>query len=110
MAESHQAAALLVVGEDGSMNGTFGTDIAAVYHDANDNCAHENVNGQDPLDDGPTIDITINNVVASYSTRCHLDLRRIAMDGKHVEYKREHGVCLNCIDFRPPTLKRSCKT
>ncbi|OWF35909.1 TATA box-binding protein-like protein 1 [Mizuhopecten yessoensis] len=94
MAESQQAAALLVVGEDGSVNGTNGEALAAALndridpHDTNENCAHEN--GQD---DGPTIDIIINNVVASYSTRCHLDLRRIATDGKHVEYKREFGMC-----------------
>ncbi|XP_033738196.1 TATA box-binding protein-like protein 1 [Pecten maximus] len=94
MAESQHAAALLVVGEDGSVNGTNGEALSAALndhtnqHDTNENCAQEN--GED---DGPTIDIIINNVVASYSTRCHLDLRRIAMDGKHVEYKREYGMC-----------------
>ncbi|XP_069126693.1 TATA box-binding protein-like 1 [Argopecten irradians] len=92
MAENQHA--LLVVGEDGSINGTNGDALAAALTDHTDFCGGdggaEAENGQD---DGPTIDIIINNVVASYSTRCHLDLRRIAMDGKHVEYKREHGMC-----------------
>lgn len=93
MAENQHA--LLVVGEDGSINGTNGDALAAALTDHTDFCGGDGggaaaENGQD---DGPTIDIIINNVVASYSTRCHLDLRRIAMDGKHVEYKREHGMC-----------------
>ena len=36
--------------------------------------------------------IDVSNVVCSYSTRCHLNLRRIAMQGMHVEYKKECGV------------------
>ena len=40
------------------------------------------------------LNIYVNNVVCSYSTRCHLNLRRIAMEGMHVEYKKENGVCL----------------
>lgn len=42
----------------------------------------------------PTIDIIINNVVCSFNTRCHLNLRQIAMDSSHVEYRREQSVCL----------------
>lgn len=38
------------------------------------------------------VDILISNVVCSYSTRCHLNLRRIAMEGMHVEYKRENNM------------------
>ncbi|KAJ8305309.1 hypothetical protein KUTeg_015854 [Tegillarca granosa] len=38
------------------------------------------------------IDIVINNVVSTFSTRCHLNLRRIAMEGIHVEFKRENGL------------------
>ncbi len=36
--------------------------------------------------------VHVNNVVCSYSTRCHLNLRKIAMEGMHVEYKKENGV------------------
>ena len=45
-------------------------------------------------DGSPTnaLNIYVNNVVCSYSTRCHLNLRRIAMEGMHVEYKKENGV------------------
>lgn len=39
-----------------------------------------------------SLNIYVNNVVCSYSTRCHLNLRRIAMEGMHVEYKKENGM------------------
>lgn len=45
--------------------------------------------------DAPEIDITINNVVCSFSVKCHLDLRKIALEGSNVEYRRENGVSLN---------------
>lgn len=43
--------------------------------------------------DPNALNIYVNNVVCSYSTRCHLNLRRIAMEGLHVEYKKRkwHG-------------------
>lgn len=47
------------------------------------------------VDDGeaqPEIDILIRNVVCSFSVRCHLNLREIALNGSNVEYKRENGV------------------
>ncbi len=46
------------------------------------------------VEEGPVIDITINNVVSTFKTRCHLDLRKVALNGKNVEYKREQGVCI----------------
>lgn len=42
--------------------------------------------------DEPEIDIVINNVVCSFSVRCHLNLRQIALNGINVEYRRENGV------------------
>jgi hypothetical protein len=48
----------------------------------------------------PEIDIVINNVVCSFSVRCHLNLRQIALNGANVEYRRENGVCLLCSEFR----------
>lgn len=39
-----------------------------------------------------TTDIVVNNVVCSFSTRCHLNLRKIAMQGIHVEYKKENSI------------------
>ena len=42
----------------------------------------------------PEVDIVINNVVCSYSVRCHLNLRQIALQGCNVEYRRENGVSL----------------
>lgn len=41
----------------------------------------------------PELDIVINNVVCSFSVRCHLNLREIALHGSNVEYRRENGVC-----------------
>lgn len=40
----------------------------------------------------PEIDIVINNVVCSFSVRCHLNLRQIALNGANVEYRRENGM------------------
>lgn len=38
------------------------------------------------------VDIVINNVVSSFNVRCHLNLREIALNGKNVEYRKEHGM------------------
>ncbi|KAH8273376.1 hypothetical protein KR018_002041 [Drosophila ironensis] len=42
--------------------------------------------------DEPELDIVINNVVCSFSVRCHLKLREIALNGANVEYRRENGM------------------
>ena len=42
--------------------------------------------------DEQEVDIVINNVVCSFSVRCHLNLREIALRGLNVEYKKENGV------------------
>lgn len=42
--------------------------------------------------DEPEIDIVINNVVCSFSVRCHLNLREIALNGHNVEFRRENGM------------------
>ncbi|KAG1658700.1 TATA box-binding protein-like protein 1 [Nymphon striatum] len=43
-------------------------------------------------EDQPEIAIVINNVVCSFATRCHLDLKRIALQGANVEFRRESGM------------------
>ncbi|XP_041767819.1 TATA-box-binding protein-like [Anopheles merus] len=40
----------------------------------------------------PEIDIVINNVVCSFSVRCHLNLHDIAINGDNVEFRRENGM------------------
>lgn len=56
---------------------------------------------QEPVnEEEPEVDIVINNVVCSFSVRCHLNLRQIALNGVNVEYRREHGVS----DFGTPIL------
>ena len=47
-------------------------------------------------EEGPEINIDINNVVCSFATRCHLNLKKIAMEGVNVIYKRENGVSGTC--------------
>lgn len=42
--------------------------------------------------DEPVIDIVISNVVCTFSTKCHLNLKRLATEGMNVVYKREQGV------------------
>lgn len=44
------------------------------------------------MDEKPELDIIINNVVCSFSVRCHLNLREIALNASNVEYRRENGV------------------
>jgi len=43
-------------------------------------------------DEEPEVDIVINNVVCSFNTRCHLNLKRVAVEGMNVIYKRDQGV------------------
>merc|ERR1712025_1543782 len=43
-------------------------------------------------EDSPEVDIVINNVVCSFSVRCHLNLKEIALNGSNVEYRRENGM------------------
>lgn len=43
-------------------------------------------------EDTPEIDIMINNVVCSFSVKCHLNLRQIALKGVNVEFRRENGM------------------
>ena len=46
----------------------------------------------DVKDESPEVDIVINNVVCSFSVRCHLNLKEIALNGSNVEYRRENGM------------------
>merc|ERR1719457_260889 len=47
---------------------------------------------QPKQDEEPEMDIFINNVVCSFSVRCHLNLKEIALSGSNVEYRRENGM------------------
>jgi transcription initiation factor TFIID TATA-box-binding protein len=50
-------------------------------------------NAEEEAQDVPVVDIEISNVVCSFSVKCHLNLREIALNGSNVEYRREQGVC-----------------
>ncbi|XP_038209894.1 TATA box-binding protein-like 1 [Zerene cesonia] len=47
---------------------------------------------QEEEEETPEIDIMINNVVCSFSVKCHLNLRQIALNGVNVEFRRENGM------------------
>lgn len=44
-----------------------------------------------PVQNGPSVDILVSNVVCKYRVRCHLNLRKIAMFGANTEYDIRHG-------------------
>lgn len=69
---------------------TDGRDLSEVL-EPRDGCVRE-VKDVSVKDDEPEIDIVINNVVCSFSVRCHLNLRQIALNGINVEYRREQGM------------------
>ncbi|XP_077991738.1 TATA box-binding protein-like 1 [Glandiceps talaboti] len=69
---------------------TSATDIVPPTDHANDN-AEQNNQGQGGTEDSGSVDIFINNVVSTFSTRCHLNLRRIGLEGINVEYRRDAG-------------------
>uniref|UniRef100_H0WUK2 TATA box-binding protein-like 1 n=1 Tax=Otolemur garnettii TaxID=30611 RepID=H0WUK2_OTOGA len=45
-------------------------------------------------DSDVALDILITNVVCVFRTRCHLNLRKIALEGANVIYKRDVGVSI----------------
>ncbi|XP_053666537.1 TATA-box-binding protein-like [Anopheles marshallii] len=57
----------------------------------------------EPQEEQPEIDILINNVVCSFSVRCHLNLHDIARQGNNVEFRRENGM----VTMK---LRRPCTT
>lgn len=63
---------------------------AAEKPQSNENTNEMNVDEE--TEPEPEIDIVINNVVCSFSVRCHLNLREIALNGKNVEFRRENGM------------------
>lgn len=63
--------------------------------DSADASQHEAIVKPEPENEAepePEIDIVINNVVCSFSVRCHLNLREIALNGRNVEFRRENGM------------------
>jgi len=56
----------------------------------------DQVETSEPQPEEVNLDISISNVVCSFSTKCHLNLKKIAMEGSNVEYHRQHGVCVFC--------------
>ncbi|PIK48130.1 putative TATA box-binding protein-like protein 1 [Apostichopus japonicus] len=79
--------------EDGADKATEASLLCSATQEAKDSNTKDDAKNGD--DDGkPDIDIFISNVVCTFSVRCHLNLKRIGMEGRNVEYKREAGKVL----------------
>lgn len=65
---------------------------STLINKCDENNANEQIGVESSNEDTPVLDIVINNVVCSFSVRCHLNLRQIALRGANVEYRRENGV------------------
>lgn len=53
-----------------------------------------------PQEESPQVNVAINNVVCTFSTRCHLNLKELALNGRNVELKKAQGM-LNMKLRRP---------
>ncbi|XP_040581721.1 TATA box-binding protein-like 1 [Lepeophtheirus salmonis] len=81
----------------GTANGTPSTNTTTPTSNNHDNASSTTqIEGAGPNQDSqeavPEVDIVINNVVCSFSVRCHLNLRDIALRGVNVEYRKENGM------------------
>uniref|UniRef100_A0A1B0BQT1 TATA box-binding protein-like 1 n=1 Tax=Glossina palpalis gambiensis TaxID=67801 RepID=A0A1B0BQT1_9MUSC len=82
-------ASSLSVSSSSENTGSSSADPAKSHSELNPNVA---VKPEESQEAEPEIDIVINNVVCSFSVRCHLNLREIALHGSNVEYRRENGM------------------
>ncbi|KAJ8008701.1 hypothetical protein DPEC_G00081140 [Dallia pectoralis] len=69
--------------------------------------AHPCISWWEPMEpsNDVALDIIITNVVAVFRTRCHLNLRTIALEGVNVIYKPEYGKIL--MKLRKPRITAS---
>jgi len=58
-----------------------------------------------PPEEDPTLDININNVVCSFSVRCHLNLRKVALEGCNTQYNKERAMV--SMKLRKPKITAS---
>lgn len=72
-------------------NGCGAIDESTIGNSTTTSNAGDVQDGED-AEPEPEIDIVINNVVCSFSVRCHLNLREIALNGRNVEFRRENGM------------------
>lgn len=56
-------------------------------------------------EESPEVNVAINNVVCTFSTRCHLNLKTLALNGFNVELKKAQGM-LN-MKLRKPSATAS---
>ncbi|KAK6618997.1 hypothetical protein RUM44_003379 [Polyplax serrata] len=86
------AAAVQKNGVQALANGTHHIDMNSVDCVSSSVSETENQDKQAEDEPAPEIDIVINNVVCSFSVRCHLNLKEIATHGANVEYRKENGM------------------
>ena len=73
-------------------------EVNEAHIESSDITTNSSTAGETPTEvEPPEIDIVINNVVCTFSVRCHLNLRQIALNGTNVEYRRENGVCVQFL-------------
>lgn len=70
-----------------------------------DNPSGSGESGAREQEESPEVNVAINNVVCTFSTRCHLNLRHIALNGYNVELKKAQGM-LN-MKLRKPSATAS---
>lgn len=69
------------------------TEQCTTQDEIKEECEVDDVNSEsEPNIEEPEIDIVINNVVCSFSVRCHLNLHEIALSGANVEYRKENNM------------------
>lgn len=81
----------LINGTDNNGCGALSESTIGNMHSTTTSNAGDVQDGED-AEPEPEIDIVINNVVCSFSVRCHLNLREIALNGRNVEFRRENGM------------------
>lgn len=79
---------------NGSVNGIINQPIDQFAHNGRI-VEEEAEDGEEPRE----IDINLQNVVCTFRTGCHLNLRTIATNGANVQYNRARSVSYSC--FQP---------
>ena len=75
----------------GGVGGTSAVAVPGPKLEEDGACVRPHGEEDEPEPDAE-LDVVINNVVCSFSVRCHLNLRDIALRGLNVEYRKESGV------------------
>ncbi|KAK7100543.1 hypothetical protein V1264_023474 [Littorina saxatilis] len=98
LADSHTLHVTEEENKENKVENLKNKDVSEVKEEHPSNAGNEEQGAEGA--DTPVIDIVVNNVVCTFNLRCHINLKRLAMEGSNVEYRREHGI-LNMKLRRP---------